>query len=66
MKLANKPGEAGALRLLAYVYRKRGDTVSALRCIEQVIEIDQCYSLPQYNEDQRFRHQLVEEDCPSR
>jgi tetratricopeptide (TPR) repeat protein len=52
-KLGDGPGEAGALRLLADVYLDRGDQVSALRCLERVIQIDQTYRLPQYEDDRQ-------------
>ena len=51
IKLGNGPGEAGALRLLTDVYLERGDQISALRCLERVVQLDQTYRLPQYEED---------------
>ncbi len=53
IKLGNGPGEAGALRLLADVYLERGDRISELRCLERVVQIDQTYRLPQYEEDRQ-------------
>jgi tetratricopeptide (TPR) repeat protein len=52
-KLGHGAGEAGALRLLADVYTKREDHISALRCMERVVQIDQTYRLPQYEEDRQ-------------
>ena len=56
--LGNGPGEVGALRLLADLYGERGDHISALRCLERVVQIDKTYRLPQYEEDNR-RYEIV-------
>ena len=42
-----------ALRLLADVYLEREDQISALRCLERVVQIDRTYQLPQYEEDRQ-------------
>ena len=51
VKLGDNPGQAGALRLLAHVYLEREDEISALRCLERVVQIDQMFGLPQFKED---------------
>jgi tetratricopeptide (TPR) repeat protein len=58
IKLGNGPGEAGALRLLADVYETRLDYLSALRCLERVVQIDQMYRLPHYEEDVQRSNRL--------
>ena len=58
IKLGNEPGEAGALRVLAEVYRKQGDPISELRCLERVIQVDLRYQLSQYGEDHSRLQQL--------
>lgn len=57
VKLGNVHGEAGALRLLAKLYRDRKDDISAIRCLERVVQIDLTYRYPQYEED---RQQLIQ------
>jgi tetratricopeptide (TPR) repeat protein len=51
IKLGHEPAEAAVLRLLASLYEQRRDHVSARRCLERVMEIDQRYRLPNELED---------------
>ena len=44
IKLGNEPAEAAVLRLLATVYVTRQDLVSARRCLERVVSLDQRYT----------------------
>jgi tetratricopeptide (TPR) repeat protein len=45
VKLGAEAGEAAVLRLLADVYRRRGDLSSAIRCLERTLQIDAKYNL---------------------
>lgn len=58
IKLGNAPGEAGALRLLANLYREKGEMTPALRCLERVIQIDQVFRLSQYEKDRQCLEDL--------
>jgi len=46
IKLGNEPAEAAVLRYLATIYDTRRDSVSARRCLERVVSLDQRYGLP--------------------
>lgn len=52
IKLGNEPGEAAVLRLLATLYERRGDRLSAIRCLERVVLIGTRYRLAQAAEDE--------------
>ena len=52
IKLGSQPGESAALRLLAKLYQRTGDPISAARCLERTIQIDLRYRLPELKEDQ--------------
>ena len=45
IKLGAEAGEAAVLRLLADLYRRRGDNLSAIRCLERTVLIDAKYNL---------------------
>src|SRR5574342_504112 len=47
IKLGNEPAEAAVLRLLATVYDSRRDSISARRCLERAVSLDQRYRLPE-------------------
>jgi hypothetical protein len=49
--LGNEPAEAAVLRLLAKLYETRQDPVSALRCLERVVALDESYALPELHTD---------------
>jgi tetratricopeptide (TPR) repeat protein len=51
IKLGNEPGEAAVLRLLAEIYIQRNDRISATRCLERALMIDQRYHLPNLAQD---------------
>jgi Tfp pilus assembly protein PilF len=51
IKLGNEPAEAAVLRILATVYDTRRDYVSARRCLERVVSLDQRYGLPELHAD---------------
>jgi tetratricopeptide (TPR) repeat protein len=53
IKLGAQAGEAAVLRLLADLYRRRGDRLSAVRCLERTVLIDRQYQLPNLPEDAR-------------
>jgi Tetratricopeptide repeat len=45
IKLGNEPAEAAVLLLLGSLYEQRNDQVSARRCLERVVLINQRYHL---------------------
>jgi tetratricopeptide (TPR) repeat protein len=51
IKLGNAAGEAAVLRLLANVYIRVADRVSAIRCLERVVFLATHFSLPELNRD---------------
>jgi tetratricopeptide (TPR) repeat protein len=51
IKLGNATGEAAVLRLLADVYIRVADRVSAIRCLERVIFLATHFNLPELNRD---------------
>jgi tetratricopeptide (TPR) repeat protein len=51
IKLGNAPGEAAVLRLLADVYIRVADRVSAIRCLERVVFLATHYDLPELGHD---------------
>jgi tetratricopeptide (TPR) repeat protein len=51
IKLGSEAGEAAVLRLLADVYRRRGDVLSAIRCLERTVLIDARYNLADASRD---------------
>jgi Tetratricopeptide repeat len=51
IKLGAEAGEAAVLRLLADVYRRRGDRLSAIRCLERTVMIDARYKLRESTRD---------------
>ncbi|NOT97106.1 MAG: hypothetical protein HOP00_12475, partial [Nitrospira sp.] len=51
IKLGNEPAEAAVLRLLASLYDTRRDLISARRCLERVISLDQRYGLSELSTD---------------
>jgi tetratricopeptide (TPR) repeat protein len=51
IKLGNEPSEAAVLRVLAELYKKKNDTISAIRCLERTIQIDIRYQLPEQSND---------------
>ena len=51
IKLGNAPGEAAVLRLLADVYGRVADRVSAIRCLERVLFLATHYNLPELSRD---------------
>ena len=53
IKLGQEPSEAAVLRLLADIYETRRDYVSALRCVERAVHVDQRYHLPEIENDQK-------------
>lgn len=53
IKLGQEPSEAAVLRLLADIYETRRDYVSALRCVERAVHVDQRYRLPEIEHDQQ-------------
>ena len=65
IKLGNEPSEAAVLRVLADLYQKRGDTISAVRCLERTIQIDIRYQLPEQNNDYSRLAQLRKETTPA-
>ena len=60
IKLGNEPSEAAVLRVLADLYQKREDTISAVRCLERTIQIDIRYQLPEQKNDYSRLAQLRE------
>ena len=60
IKLGNEPGEAATLRLLADVYEQTGNRLSALRCLERVVQVDTSYGLPQLQQDREWMVRLRE------
>ena len=56
------PAEAAVLRLLATVYSRRRDLVSARRCLERVIALDQRYRLPELQADSAHLAELISSD----
>jgi hypothetical protein len=46
------------LRLLATVYETRHDLVSARRCLERVVALDQRYALPELQTDSTYLEKL--------
>ena len=60
IKLGNEPSEAAVLRVLAALYQKKGDRVSATHCIERTIQIDIRYQLPEHNNDRATLAQIRE------
>jgi tetratricopeptide (TPR) repeat protein len=51
IKLGVEAGEAAVLRLLADLYGRRGDLVSAITCLERTILIDTKYNLSESSRD---------------
>jgi len=51
IKLGAPAGEAAVLRLLATLYERREDLVSAIRCLERTLGIDGTYKLPESSRD---------------
>ena len=51
IKLGTEVGEAAVLRVLAEVYNRRGDLVSAVRCLERTVLIATTYALPDLSRD---------------
>ncbi len=51
IKLGAEAGEAAVLRLLADLYRRRGDSLSAIRCLERTVLIDAKYNLVESSRD---------------
>jgi len=60
IKLGSEPGEAAALRLLADLYEQTGNQLSALRCLERVVQVDTRYGLPQAQQDREWMARLRE------
>ena len=58
IKLGNESAEAAVLRLLATVYDTRHDLVSARRCLERVVALDQRYALPELQTDSTYLEKL--------
>ena len=51
IKLGVEAGEAAVLRLLANLYERRGDFLSAVRCLERTVAIDAKYNLAESSRD---------------
>jgi hypothetical protein len=51
IKLGAEVGEAAVLRVLAELYNRRGDLVSAIRCLERTVRIATTYALPDLPKD---------------
>jgi hypothetical protein len=51
IKLGAEVGEAAVLRVLAELYNRRGDLVSAVRCLERTVRIATTYALPDLPRD---------------
>ena len=49
--LGTEPAEAAVLRLLATLYDTRRDLISARRCLERVVSLDQRYGLSELSTD---------------
>jgi tetratricopeptide (TPR) repeat protein len=58
IKLGNEPAEGAVLRLLATLYDARQDLVSARRCLERVVSLDQRYQLPELQTDSAYLAKL--------
>jgi hypothetical protein len=61
IKLGTEAGEAAVLRLLADLYRRRGDNLSAIRCLERTVLIDAKYNLVESPRDAQELARL--KDC---
>ncbi|GKS58160.1 hypothetical protein YTPLAS18_16870 [Nitrospira sp.] len=58
IKLGNEPSEAAVLRVLADLYERRADRMTALRCLERVVQIGLRYRLPHLADDRARLAQL--------
>ena len=51
IKLGNAPGEAAVLRLVADVYIRVADRISAIRCRKRIVLLATHYDLPELGHD---------------
>jgi len=58
IKLGNPSGEAVVLRLLADIYVRVQDSVSAIRCLERAVSLDTHYSFSELGQDQDRLRQI--------
>ncbi len=65
IKLGNAPGEAAVLRLLAAVYLRVADRVSAIRCLERVLFLATHFGLPELSRDRESLSLLRQSAPPS-
>lgn len=59
IKLGNEPSEAAVLRVRSETYERREDLLSAIRCLERVVQIGARYRLPGQERDRSRLQELV-------